>query len=96
MLTETTRSGSTRSGRVQGRGSSSVASERRALALCRLANRFDYRRDCIEWRYPQAVSFGDARWELVADDTVVIIDCPVDYAENMKLTHRLKAMTSPL
>ena len=31
-----------------------------------------------------------------ADDTVVIIDCPVDYAENMKLTARLKAMTSPL
>jgi acetolactate synthase-1/2/3 large subunit len=32
----------------------------------------------------------------LADDTVVIIDCPVDYAENMKLTARLKEMTSPL
>jgi len=32
----------------------------------------------------------------LADDTVVIIDCPVDYAENMKLTERLKAMRSPL
>jgi acetolactate synthase-1/2/3 large subunit len=31
-----------------------------------------------------------------ADDTVVIIDCPVDYAENMKLTGKLKEMTSPL
>jgi acetolactate synthase-1/2/3 large subunit len=31
-----------------------------------------------------------------ADDTVVIIDCPVDYAENMKLTARLKEMKSPL
>ena len=27
-----------------------------------------------------------------ADDTVVIIDCPVDYRENMKLTERLKKL----
>ena len=26
----------------------------------------------------------------LADDTVAIIDCPVDYRENMKLTERLK------
>jgi acetolactate synthase-1/2/3 large subunit len=32
----------------------------------------------------------------LADDTVVLIDCPVDYAENMKLTARLKDMKSPL
>jgi acetolactate synthase-1/2/3 large subunit len=32
----------------------------------------------------------------IADDTVVIIDCPVDYAENMKLTAKLKEMQSPL
>jgi acetolactate synthase-1/2/3 large subunit len=25
-----------------------------------------------------------------ADNTVVVIDCPVDYRENMKLTERLK------
>ena len=30
------------------------------------------------------------------DNTVVLIDCPVDYAENMKLTHKLKEMRSPL
>ena len=30
-----------------------------------------------------------------ADDTVVIIDCPVDYRENMKLTARLKALAAP-
>jgi acetolactate synthase-1/2/3 large subunit len=30
------------------------------------------------------------------DDTVVIIDCPVDYAENMLLTGKLKEMKSPL
>jgi len=31
----------------------------------------------------------------LADDTVSIIDCPVDYAENMKLTRRLEARTPP-
>ena len=34
--------------------------------------------------------------QAIADDTVVVIDCPVDYAENMKLTARLKEMKSPL
>ncbi|MBC7415704.1 MAG: acetolactate synthase large subunit [Herminiimonas sp.] len=32
----------------------------------------------------------------LADDTVVLIDCPVDYAENMKLTRTLEDMQSPL
>ena len=32
----------------------------------------------------------------LADDTVVIIDCPVDYSENMKLTQRLKEPVSPV
>jgi acetolactate synthase-1/2/3 large subunit len=32
----------------------------------------------------------------LADNTVVIIDCPVDYSENMKLTERLKNLKSPL
>jgi hypothetical protein len=27
---------------------------------------------------------------------VYIIDCPVDYSENMKLTEKLKGLTSPL
>jgi len=30
------------------------------------------------------------------DDTVAIVDCRVDYSENMKLTNRLKDLTSPL
>jgi acetolactate synthase-1/2/3 large subunit len=30
------------------------------------------------------------------DDTVSIIDCPVDYRENMKLTQRLAALVSPV
>ena len=29
-----------------------------------------------------------------ADNTVVVIDCPVDYRENMKLTARLKALAA--
>jgi acetolactate synthase-1/2/3 large subunit len=32
----------------------------------------------------------------LADDVVAIIDCPVDYSENMKLTERLKNLKSPL
>lgn len=32
----------------------------------------------------------------LADNVVAIIDCPVDYAENMKLTERLKNLKSPL
>ena len=32
----------------------------------------------------------------LADTTVAIIDCPVDYSENMKLTERLKTLKSPL
>jgi acetolactate synthase-1/2/3 large subunit len=32
----------------------------------------------------------------LAEDTVSIIDCPVDYSENMKLTERLKNLRSPL
>jgi acetolactate synthase-1/2/3 large subunit len=34
--------------------------------------------------------------EALAQDTVVVIDCPVDYRENMKLTARLAEMQSPL
>ena len=28
--------------------------------------------------------------------TVAVVDCPVDYSENMKLTARLKSLASPL
>jgi acetolactate synthase-1/2/3 large subunit len=34
--------------------------------------------------------------QALADDTVSIIDCPVDYSENMKLTKRLQQLESPL
>ncbi len=32
----------------------------------------------------------------IADDTVVIIDCPVDYSENLKLTEQLGEMVCPI
>ena len=33
--------------------------------------------------------------QAIADDTVVIIDCPVDYSENMKLTEKLGNLVCP-
>jgi len=32
----------------------------------------------------------------IADDTVVVIDCPVDYSENMKLTEKLGRLVCPI
>jgi len=32
----------------------------------------------------------------IADDTVVIVDCPVDYSENMKLTEKLGELVCPI
>jgi len=32
----------------------------------------------------------------LSDGTVSIIDCPVDYAENMKLTEKFKSLVSPI
>ncbi len=34
--------------------------------------------------------------QAIADDTVVIIDCPVDYSENMKLTQKLGQLVCPI
>ncbi len=34
--------------------------------------------------------------QAIADNTVVLIDCPVDYGENMKLTERLGEIVCPL
>ncbi len=32
----------------------------------------------------------------LGDDTVSIVDCPVDYSENMKLTRKLETLASPI
>ena len=34
--------------------------------------------------------------QAIADDTVVVIDCPVDYSENMKLTEQLGKLVCPI
>jgi acetolactate synthase-1/2/3 large subunit len=34
--------------------------------------------------------------QAVRDDTVVVIDCPVDYSENMKLTQKLGELVCPI
>jgi acetolactate synthase-1/2/3 large subunit len=34
--------------------------------------------------------------QAIADDTVVVIDCPVDYSENMKLTEKLGQLVCPI
>ena len=34
--------------------------------------------------------------QAIADDTVVVIDCPVDYSENMKLTEQLGNLVCPI
>ena len=34
--------------------------------------------------------------QALEDKTVAIVDCPVDYSENMKLTNRLNEMTAPV
>ena len=48
------------------------------------------------YRIERAADLAPTLARALADDTVVVIDCPVDYSENMKLTERLKAMNSPL
>ena len=34
--------------------------------------------------------------QAIADNTVVVIDCPVDYEENMKLTQKLGELVCPI
>lgn len=48
------------------------------------------------YRIEKAASLLPTLKRALADDTVSIIDCPVDYSENMKLTGKLKELESPL
>jgi acetolactate synthase-1/2/3 large subunit len=48
------------------------------------------------YRVTRAEDLVPTLQQALLDDTVVVIDCPVDYAENMLLTARLKALKSPL
>ena len=46
------------------------------------------------WERP--TSCGRFCKQALADNTVVVIDCPVDYSENMKLTEKLSKMVCPV
>ncbi len=46
------------------------------------------------YRVEKTEDLADTLETALNDGGVSIIDCPVDYSENMKLTHRLKSLTS--
>lgn len=48
------------------------------------------------YRVNSAEEFIPTMQAALNDGTVSIVDCPVDYAENMKLTEKLKALKSPI
>ncbi len=48
------------------------------------------------YRVESAGDLVPAIIKAIADDTVVIIDCPVDYSENMKLTEQLGELVCPI
>jgi acetolactate synthase I/II/III large subunit len=47
------------------------------------------------YRVEKAADLAPTLKQALADETVALIDCPVDYAENMKLTERLKTLKWP-
>ena len=47
-------------------------------------------------RVERAVDLVPILKQALAEDTVTIVDCPVDYSENMKLTKKLKELTAPV
>jgi acetolactate synthase-1/2/3 large subunit len=48
------------------------------------------------YRVESADQLAPTLRQAVADDTVVVIDCPVDYSENMKLTEKLGNLVCPI
>ena len=46
------------------------------------------------YRVVRAVDLVPTLKQALADNTVAIIDCPVDYSENMKLTRKLEKLIS--
>ncbi len=48
------------------------------------------------YRVERAADLVPTLRQAIADDTVVIIDCPVDYSENMKLTEKLGNLVCPI
>jgi acetolactate synthase I/II/III large subunit len=48
------------------------------------------------YRVERAVDLLPSLKQRLADDTVAIVDCSVDYSENMKLTRELEELRSPV
>ena len=48
------------------------------------------------FRVGAADELGPILEEALSSESVCIIDCPVDYSENMKLTHKLNALEQPV
>ena len=48
------------------------------------------------YRVDSAADLLPTLQQAIADDTVVLIDCPVDYSENMKLTEKLGNLVCPI
>ncbi len=48
------------------------------------------------YRVETAADLAPVLRRAIRDDTVVVIDCPVDYSENMKLTERLGNLICPI
>ncbi|MDX8412160.1 MAG: thiamine pyrophosphate-dependent enzyme, partial [Mariprofundaceae bacterium] len=48
------------------------------------------------YRVENAADLAPTLKQAIADDTVVVIDCPVDYRENLKLTKKLGALICPI
>ncbi|MCI0354190.1 MAG: thiamine pyrophosphate-dependent enzyme, partial [Acidobacteria bacterium] len=48
------------------------------------------------YRVTSAAALLPTLKQALDDDTVVLIDCPVDYSENMKLTEKLGKLVCPI
>jgi len=48
------------------------------------------------FRVERAVDLLPSLEQVLSDDTVAIVDCSVDYSENMKLTCKLEELRSPV
>ena len=48
------------------------------------------------YRVEKAADLMPTIQRAIADNTVVVIDCPVDYSENMKLTEKLGNLVCPI
>ena len=48
------------------------------------------------YRVERTAELAPTLQQAIADDTVVVVDCPVHYSENMKLTEKLGNLVCPI